>query len=233
MVVALGGGPVAVLITEFAERYANVKTRPRYVVELTDLFSSTGRTHPRGLREAEVLAWCSGNGRPVAKQHRPEPSFTDHHVPPLVRPGGRGRPGGHGRGPDRPGQPLRRIPRFYGKVQGKNPARRLTHEEAFGPLLSTCQDGGEIGLRDELVLRLGLAGMRAAEIIILRMSDLHPSDRPAQIRWIGQARRPRQIVPGRELVAVLDRYLSAYRVYTGRTPAPDAYVVCRGTLYLD
>jgi len=124
--------------------------------------------------------------------------------------------------------PLRRIPRLYGKVQGKNPARWLSHDEAFGQLLSTCAADGEIGLRDELVLRLGLAGMRAAEIINLRVGDLQLDDSPPQIRWIGKARRSRRIVPGDELLGLLRRYLAAYGTHTGRTPAADAYVVCRG-----
>ncbi|HLI72392.1 MAG TPA: hypothetical protein VKU86_00840 [Acidimicrobiales bacterium] len=68
--------------------------------------------------------------------------------------------------------PLRRIPRLYGKVQGRYPARWLTHDQAFGSLLAACADHGELGMRDELVLRLGLAGMRAAEIIHLRIGDL-------------------------------------------------------------
>jgi hypothetical protein len=64
--------------------------------------------------------------------------------------------------------PLRRTPRLYGKVQGQYPARWLNYEEAFGTLLAACQDRTTPGMRDELVLRLGLAGLRAAEIIRLR-----------------------------------------------------------------
>lgn len=36
----------------------------------------------------------------------------------------------------------------------------MTHDEAYGPLLSACEDGTDVGLRDELVIRLGLMGMR-------------------------------------------------------------------------
>lgn len=35
--------------------------------------------------------------------------------------------------------PLRRVPRLYGKVQAKHAARWLTHDEAFGDLLITCR----------------------------------------------------------------------------------------------
>ncbi|MGA2521985.1 MAG: hypothetical protein ABSG81_14355, partial [Acidimicrobiales bacterium] len=55
--------------------------------------------------------------------------------------------------------PLRRIPRIYGKRQGKHPARWLSHDEAFERLLATCADDGDRGMRDEVLLRLGLAGM--------------------------------------------------------------------------
>ena len=84
--------------------------------------------------------------------------------------------------------PLRRVPRLYGKVQAKHPARWLTYDEAFGQLLAGCQADQEVGMRDELVLRLGLAGVRVAEIIALTVGDLHLADTPPQIRWIGKGR---------------------------------------------
>ncbi|HUQ39694.1 MAG TPA: hypothetical protein VM030_06030, partial [Acidimicrobiales bacterium] len=54
--------------------------------------------------------------------------------------------------------PIRRLPRLYGKVQAKYPGRWLSHVEAFGALIGTCDDS-ERGRRDELVLRLGLSGL--------------------------------------------------------------------------
>ena len=62
---------------------------------------------------------------------------------------------------------MRQVPRLYGKVQRKNPPRFLTQAEA-DRLIAACQDCTEAGLRDEIVIRLGLAGLRAAEIIHLR-----------------------------------------------------------------
>jgi len=59
------------------------------------------------------------------------------------------------------------------------------------------------------VLRLGLAGMRAAEIIGLRVGEVHLEDTPPQIRWIGKARRSRRIMCGAELVELLRHYLAA------------------------
>ena len=52
--------------------------------------------------------------------------------------------------------PLRATPPLYGKLQGTHPARWMTHEEAYGSLLGVC-DSSDVGRRDELVLRLGLA----------------------------------------------------------------------------
>jgi len=99
--------------------------------------------------------------------------------------------------------------------------------KAFRRLLASCRDDGEVGLRDELVLRLGLAGMRAAEIIALRLGDVHLEDSPPQTRWIGKARRPRRIVCGTGLVELLRRYLAAYEAHSARPGDPQAPVVCR------
>lgn len=67
--------------------------------------------------------------------------------------------------------PLRQIPRLYGKVQAPRPARWLSHREAFEQLIGACRDGTDLGLRAEVLIRLGLADMRSAEIIHLRMAD--------------------------------------------------------------
>jgi integrase len=77
--------------------------------------------------------------------------------------------------------PLRQIPRLYGKVQGARPPRWLSHSEAFEQLIGACRDGTDLGLRDEALIRLGLAGMRAAEIIHLRVGDLRLHDAEPRI----------------------------------------------------
>ena len=96
------------------------------------------------------------------------------------------------------------MPRLYGKLQGTYPPRYLTHEQAYGQLLGTCSDG-ELGLRDELLLRLGLAGMRVSEIIHLRTRDLRLTDDPPVVTWIGKANRSRRIVLGHSTVACMHR----------------------------
>lgn len=226
MVVPLRGRPSAdALVSEFARRYSNAKTREQYVVELRNLFASARCSHPRQLTEADVLSWCGGNGkRPANNTIRNRLSRVCTFLRWCVR---------TGEADPRlvealasRDNPLRRTPRLYGKVQGRYPARWLTYDEAFTTLVGTCTDG-ELGMRDELVLRLGLAGMRAAEIINLRIGDLHLDQEPPQITWIGKASRSRQLVPGRSLVALLCRYLSTYAERMGHPPQPSDPVVCR------
>ncbi len=215
----------ALLVGEFARRYANAKTRQQYVAELTALFASTGCSHPSQLTEADVLSWCGGNGKPPANNTiRNRLSRVCTFLRWCVRTG-EADPGLVEALASRD-NPLRRIPRLYGKVQGRYPARWLTRDEAFTKLLGTCTDG-EPGMRDQLVLRLGLAGMRSAEIINLRIGDLHLDQQPPQITWIGKASRSRQLVPGRSLVALLCRYLEAYADGVGRPLQPSDPVVCR------
>ncbi|HUI02404.1 MAG TPA: site-specific integrase [Acidimicrobiales bacterium] len=82
-------------------------------------------------------------------------------------------------------------------------------------------------MRDEVVLRLGLAGMRAAEITSLRIGDLHLDHDPPTIAWIGKASRSRRLVPGPALVRLLGRSLTAYEEHIGRRLRDDHPVVCR------
>jgi integrase len=175
--------------------------------------------------DADVLRWCAGIDRPVANNTvRNRLSRVTTFLRWCV-----------GEGEADPAivealtdrdNPLRRVPRLYGKLQGKHQARWLTRDEAFGQLLVTCRQDGEVGLRDELVLRLGLAGMRAAEIIALRLGEVHLEDAPPQIRWIGKAPRSRRVVCGPELLDLLRRYLAAYAAHSARY-GDEAHLVCR------
>jgi integrase/recombinase XerC len=112
-------------------------------------------------------------------------------------------------------------------VQGTYPARWLTHDQAFGTLLDACRDDTEPGLRDELVIRLGLAGVRAAEIINLRLGNLRREDGTRRLDWIGKASRSRVIVPGPALIALLEDYLARYETALRRTLRPADPLVCR------
>ena len=124
--------------------------------------------------------------------------------------------------------PLRQIPRLYGKVQAPRPARWLSHMEAFDQLVGACRDGTDLGLRDEALIRLGLAGMRAAEIIHLTVGDLRLHDAEPRIEWIGKKRRARRIVPGPSLVATIDRLFDRRQQLLGRPLRPDDPVICCG-----
>jgi integrase len=104
-------------------------------------------------------------------------------------------------------------------VQAKHPGRWLTHDEAYGCLVASCQDGTLIGLRDEIVLRLGLAGMRLAEIGGLTVGDV--AALPV-ITWTGKGRTPRRMTAGAALVDAIRRYLAAYPLHRGSDP-----LICR------
>jgi integrase len=221
-----GADASAPLISEFVRRYSNSRTRHQYEAELTALFVATGRTHPSQLSETDVLAWIGGQPghRPANNTIRNRLSrvctflrwcVRQQQADPALVEALAGRD-----------NPLRRTPRLYGKVQGKYPARWLDHEQAYGRLLDTCPDT-DVGMRDELVLRLGLGGMRAAEVIHLRISNLRLTEHPPLIAWIGKASRARKMVPGRSLVALLERYCARYAAELGRPLAPDDPLVCR------
>jgi integrase len=121
--------------------------------------------------------------------------------------------------------PLRAIPPLYGKLQGKHPARWLTYEEAYGALVGPCDDS-DLGRRDELVLRLGLAGMRVVEIVRLVVGNLQLGSDPT-IAWIGKRNRPRKVGVGPALFEPLDDYLDRYVEAIGRPLGPSDPVVCR------
>ena len=188
------------------------------------MFDFAGVDHPRLVTESTVLAWC-GQGRAnntvrnrlsrvctflrwCVRQGAADPALVEALM-----------------GRD---NPLRQIPRLYGKVQGLRPPRWLSREDAFVALIAACRDGTDLGLRDEAIIRLGLAGMRAAEVIHLRMGDLRLRDAEPVIAWIGKKRRARRIVPGPSLVAVLDALASRREELLGRPLRDDEPVICCG-----
>lgn len=75
--------------------------------------------------------------------------------------------------------PLRAAsPAVCRKVQGKYPAPWLTHAEAYVTLLGVCNEA-DVGLRDALIFRFGLAGMRVSEILRLGGREPRARDTPA------------------------------------------------------
>ena len=76
------------------------------------------------------------------------------------------------------------------------------------------------------MLRLGLAGMRVAEIIRLSIGDLRLGPEPT-IEWIGKRNRPRKVAIGPALFELVDDYTSRYSNGVGRPLEPTDPVVCR------
>lgn len=132
----------------------------------------------------------------------------------------------HGHTPSNPADDLehltRSYPKTYGKKQGTYEPRFLNKEQAFGQLIAACQDGTPTGMRDELIIRLGLAGARSSEIrsITLGGVDL---EQPL-ITYVGKRNKVRTIVPGTNLCDLLNRYLSDWRRSRKRM-APDLPLV--------
>ena len=201
-------------------RYPNANTRRYYERDLKALFSFAGVEHPGLLTESVVrageseqtvrntlsractfLRWCVREGEADAVLVEALMSRDN---------------------------PLRQIPRLYGKVQGMRPARWLSHLEAFEQLIGACRDGTDLGRRDEALVRLGLAGMRAAEIIHLRIGDLRLYDAEPRIEWIGKKRRSRVIVPGLSLLTTLDALIDRRQQVLRRPLEEHEPVVCCG-----
>ena len=114
---------------------------------------------------ATLLRWCARSGIPA-----PAPEYlTDSD------------------------SPLRQFRPTYGKAQSQNPPRWLTKEEAYSTLLNALDDT-PMGRRDELVIRLGLAGVRAQEIVGLQIGNLRDldTDHPSSY-WTGKRYKPLHI----------------------------------------
>jgi integrase/recombinase XerD len=126
-----------------------------------------------------------------------------------------------------PDSPLRQFRPTYGKAQSQNPPRWLTKEEAYSTLLNALDDT-PMGRRDELVIRLGLAGVRAQEIVALQIGNLRglDTDHPS-LYWTGKRYKPLHIALGPQTVVALRRYLADYRDKLGEDPPPDAPLICR------
>jgi integrase len=224
---------LAVVIDEFCGRYSNPNTRGQYHTQLWLLFQHTGARHPSDLTERGVLAWCTAP--PDPRSHQRATTVANNTVRTRAK---------VARtflrwcqrqrlvpldftaldtlcGPD---SPLRSYAPVYGKQQSPNPARFLTREQAYGSLVAAAQDGTIVGLRDEILLRLGLAGIRLSEMARLTIAALD-LDTP-RISWMGKRNKPRQATPGAALVDALRRYLAEYEQGLGRALSPDDPLLC-------
>ncbi len=201
-------------VEAFVGRYTNARTADKYLRVLRQLYRETGIAGPEQLTEQTALHWCAGNGQGLANNTiRDRASLLAQFL------GWSRRQGMAVLDPSTLTErhsPIRRYRRTYGKAQAVNPARWLDRAEAFATLVPACQDGTDAGLRDELVIRLGLAGMRATEIGTLTVGDLDL--RGNHVTWTGKGYKARRVAIGTQLrgviVAYLDRYSQAVTVAT-------------------
>jgi integrase len=213
------------LIDAFTARYRNRATARKHRGQLTALFAATGRTHPSQLTETDILTWCGSAGlsnntvrnrlsgvctflRWAARNGHADPALADALA-------SRDNPLKHS------------TPRLYGKVQATHPARWLTHDQAYTQLLATCDTATDVGLRDAIILRLGLSGMRVNEISNLTIRSLLLRNDPPEISWTGKGNRARRFVPGPALTGLLNRYLVVYEQHLGRSLQANDALLCR------
>jgi site-specific recombinase XerD len=194
----------------YLARYTTPHSRHQNAAYLNHLFRHTGRRHPAEVTEADLFGWVRAR---ADGQNRPLANNSVRQRLSCVRSFFRWcqRKGLVTTDPTIELDVLRRsYPRTYGKTQAAHPARWLTKQEAFGTLVGSSQDGTSRGMRDEIALRLGLAGLRSAEIATLTVGNLRLDADPPRIEWMGKGRKPRCIVPGATLVEVFRSYLAAY-----------------------
>jgi integrase len=200
------------------------------------MFRHSGARHTRDLTEQALLAWCTSPPDPRAihrSTNTEKPSnntvrgrrslactflrwcVREGHVDPSANPA---------EGLKGYDSPLRSYAPTHGKVQSRYPARFLTHAEAYGRLLGACDEETVLGLRDGVLLRLGLTSMRIAEVGGLSIENLHL--KLPLITWIGKGNKPRKATPGRGLINALNLYLAAYADGLGRDLRPDDPLIC-------
>lgn len=209
---------VARLIALFAAEYTNSNTVYDHTHTLWSMFRHTGSRSVHDLTRANVAAWCvsppdirsrarttTPANNTVRKRAHTAKSFIDWceeegHLNPALR---------LAHGLSRRGGPIASHRPTYGKVQSVNPGRWLTHAEAFDCLVASCQDGTPIGRRDEIIIRLGLLGVRCSEIHMMRIGDYDPTT--GELRWMGKGNKPRTAVAGDAMRHALAAYLDLYR----------------------
>ncbi|MEA3077433.1 MAG: integrase/recombinase XerC [Actinomycetota bacterium] len=189
------------------------------------LFARTGAAHPADLTEAAYVEWATtGNdGQRLANNSIRQRTatlrtflrwcarngeLTAAHLDRIIP----------------PDQPVSRTPRVYGKLQAPNPARWLDHGQAFGQLIDACRDDTPLAIRDELIIRLGLNGLRAEEIRSLTWKAV--STTPPELHWTGKGYRARTITIGAALADALDRWVVQVTGIVGHPPTPKMPIVC-------
>ena len=206
------------LIDSWLAEYPNARTRERYGTSVRVIAAAIDATAPADFTAAAVAGWATtyeGANNTVRAHLTGVRTFlrwcqdTGHLT--TYR--------------DRPLQRLlRSYPPTYGKVESRRPANRLD-EAQYQQLLAACNDATDAGMRDELLVRLGVSGgMRCAELINLTVGALRNAP---NLTWRGKANKPRTARAGQALVALIRRYLDTYEQGLGRPLADTDPVFCR------
>jgi integrase len=204
------------LISDYTRRYANPKTAYRVSWYLADMFDHARKHSPDQLDENDVIAWVVHT--PAANNHvRQRLSVAQtflrwcqrqgHTVPDIDEPAA---------------QVRREHPKCYGKVQAAHPARFLNRDQA-NQLIAACSDKTWVGSRDQLIIRLGLHGLRLSEIANLTWDNLQGN----QLTWTGKGHKPRKVTLNVEIARLLQLWHNEYQRQfdvIGTTP-----VICRNT----
>ncbi len=175
------------------------------------MFRDTGTTHPEQITTRALLTWISdakANNTVRARLSTSRAFFRWCVLAGIIT--------------TSPSDLLPNItkqyPTTYGKVQQKHPARFLSHGEAFGDLIGACQvRADDVGHRDELVIRLGLNGMRVNEIANL---TVRATSQLPEVKWIGKANRARTLTAGHVLCDLIRSWIDKRTKHNG-TPHPD------------
>jgi len=195
------------LLSDYTRRYANPETAYRVQWYLQSLFDHARKHHPAELDENDVIAWVVS--QPAANNHIRQRLSTARTflrwcarlgipVPDIE---------------EAATQVRREHPKCYGKVQSLHPARFLSRPEA-DRLLDACRDKTWTGSRDQLIVRLGLHGLRLTEIAALTWGNL----RGNLLTWTGKGHKPRKVVLNPELGRLLGLWLAEYQRHVPVTP---------------
>lgn len=212
------GTPVDALLSDYLTRYVNPTTAYRAELMVRQLLRETGRVHPALLTVPDLRRWIAAP--PANNSVRQRLSNVRTFIAWTNSQGIT----------DLPLTDLdhlkKQFPKTYGKVQAPHPGRWLSHDEAFNLLIKACQDGTWPGSRDQIIVRLGLLGLRVDEIRRLTWGAPQPD---GTLRWMGKGRRQRSARPGSTLSDLLNRWRSQTERQLGRSVTAHDPVICRRT----
>ncbi len=204
-------------VADWLAEYPNPRTRERYGISVMTAVRTTGATVATDLDAAAVARWIEAQPRANNSVRADITAIRTF----LRWCQDTGRVAAYRDTPFR--RLLASYPATYGKVQSARPATRLTKPE-YERLIAACQDGTDTGLRDELMIRLGVSGgMRAAELLTGTVGLVRHAP---QLAWTGKRRKPRTATAGPALVAVIADYLARYAAALDRPVRDDDPLFC-------